>query len=72
MSESDLLNAALEELAGFNSSKPCEYFAETGGEQWEACADICAYEAANPDCWRRYLETMLEGKSNDDGSGENT
>ena len=71
MTDKDLLNAALEELAGFNSSKPCEYFAESG-EQWETCADICAYEAANPDCWRRYLETMLEGKSNDDGSGENT
>lgn len=71
MSEKELLNAALEELAGMDSAIPCEYFVDLGGEQLETCADNCAYEAANPDCWRRYLESMLEGKQ-DDRSGKNT
>ena len=52
MSDSEILEMALNVLVGFELDLPCDELAEVD----DKCYETCAYNCPQKECWRRYLE----------------
>lgn len=55
MTDSELLDLALEHLVQFKSDEPCE--AMSGNEY---CEEHCVYPCPTKECWKTYIKMTLE------------
>ena len=55
MTDSELLDLALEHLVQFESDEPCD--AMSGNEY---CEEHCVYPCPTKECWKTYIKMTLE------------
>lgn len=56
MTDSEILEAALETLVDFELELPCDVLNDVD----DACYALCAYTSPQKECWRRYLEYRVK------------
>ena len=55
MTDSELLDLALEHLVQFKSDEPCEAMSDN-----KYCQENCIYSWPTKECWKAYIKMALE------------